>query len=179
MKTRNAPLDTFNKFINKEVFVIGGVKKGYRATLYDISTDTCIIAVHGQPRMTVRRCDVATTLVVFLYTLTISSTYHSYSYGCRLNGAMLEWSDFTSFCEMRRKSYVALPPRSITPPPEKTASSSADRGQSFTWASWSQEDLAETSSQTETTEDPWTVNTHDIAESAQPNPRGMFLLILL
>ncbi|KAG1785181.1 uncharacterized protein HD556DRAFT_1314446 [Suillus plorans] len=54
MKTRNAPLDTFNKFINKEVFVIGGVKKGYRATLNDISTDTCIIAVHGQPRMTVR-----------------------------------------------------------------------------------------------------------------------------
>ncbi|KAG2102325.1 hypothetical protein BD769DRAFT_1393674 [Suillus cothurnatus] len=123
----NAPLNTFNKFINKEVFVIGGIKKGYCATLYNISTDTCIITVHNQPYMTIRCCDVATI-----------------------------------------KSYVTLPPRSITPPPEKTASSSADHGQSFTWASWSQEDLAEMSSETEMTEDPWTINTNDIVELAQP-----------
>ncbi|KAG0698113.1 hypothetical protein DFH29DRAFT_878242 [Suillus ampliporus] len=60
-KMRNADLDAFNNYINKEVFIIGGLKKGFWATLYDLSTDTCTLAVHGQPRMTTSCCDVATS----------------------------------------------------------------------------------------------------------------------
>ncbi|KAG2336096.1 hypothetical protein BDR05DRAFT_1006165 [Suillus weaverae] len=158
MKMRNADLDGFNKFINKEVFVVGGDRKGFRATLYGISTDDCVVAIHGQPRMTIKRCNVATT------------------YGCRLNGAMLEWHDFTAFCEMRRKSYVGPPPRSITPPPEKITP--VESGSSHQWASWSPEVLAAFSSQTDnacpSTEDPWTVNPSDsvaAVEPVEPNPR--------
>ncbi|KAG1721950.1 uncharacterized protein EDB91DRAFT_1088302 [Suillus paluster] len=160
-KTRNADLDAFNKCIKKEVFVIGGPKKGFRATLYDLSADTCTIAVHGQPRMTARRCDVATM------------------YGCRLNGAMLEWNDFTSFCEMRRQSFLPVSLRSVTPPPEKTTPSALDPGSSVPWVTWSPEVLAAMSSQTENagsaTEDPWTFNASDAAdavvETTQPKPR--------
>ncbi|KAG2031209.1 hypothetical protein BDR03DRAFT_1016296 [Suillus americanus] len=88
----NADLDVFNCFIKKEVFVIGGDKKGFWVTLYGLSMDDCVIAVHGQPRMTTKHYNVATT------------------YSCQLNGAMLEWNDFTNFCEMRRGSYLAAPP---------------------------------------------------------------------
>ncbi|KAG2029502.1 hypothetical protein BDR03DRAFT_987713 [Suillus americanus] len=76
---RNADLNAFNCFIKKEVFVIGGNKKGFWATLYGLSMDNCVIAVHGQPCMMIKCYNAATT------------------YGCRLNGAMLEWNNFTSF----------------------------------------------------------------------------------
>jgi hypothetical protein len=52
MKTHNIDLDTFNKYIKKEVFIIGGPKKGFQAMLYGLSMDTCIIAIHGQPHIT-------------------------------------------------------------------------------------------------------------------------------
>lgn len=61
MKTRNVDLDEFKKFINKEVFIIGGEKKGFRATLYALSPDDCVVAVHGLPRMSAKRYNVATT----------------------------------------------------------------------------------------------------------------------
>lgn len=60
MKTRDVDVDDFKKFINKEVFIIGGEKKGFRATLYGLSPDDCVVAVHGQPRMTTKRYNVAT-----------------------------------------------------------------------------------------------------------------------
>jgi hypothetical protein len=61
MKTQNVDLDNFKQFINKEVFIIGGAKKGFQATLYALSPDDCVVAVHGLPRMNAKRCDVATT----------------------------------------------------------------------------------------------------------------------
>jgi hypothetical protein len=51
MKTRNVDLDDFKKIINKEVWIIGGETKGFRATLYGLSPDDCIVTVHGQPQM--------------------------------------------------------------------------------------------------------------------------------
>ncbi|KAG1904974.1 uncharacterized protein F5891DRAFT_976553 [Suillus fuscotomentosus] len=60
MKTHNIDLDVFNKYMKKEVFVIGGPKKGFWAMLYNLSMDTCIIAIHSQPCITVRCSDVAT-----------------------------------------------------------------------------------------------------------------------
>jgi transcription antitermination factor NusG len=68
MKTCNVDLDDFKKFINKEVWIIGGVKKGFRATLYGLSPDDCVVAVHGQPRMIAKRYDVATRYI-FIYLL--------------------------------------------------------------------------------------------------------------
>jgi ribosomal protein L24 len=59
-KIRNAPLDSFRKIINDEVFLIGGDRKGFRATLYSIGMETCVVAVHGQARITVKCKDVAT-----------------------------------------------------------------------------------------------------------------------
>lgn len=59
-KRRNVNLDSFNKFIRQEVFIVGGDLKGYRATLYDLAPDTCTVAVHGRARTTVRRRDVVT-----------------------------------------------------------------------------------------------------------------------
>ncbi|KAG2085237.1 uncharacterized protein F5147DRAFT_782149 [Suillus discolor] len=46
-------------------------------------------------------------------------------YGMRLNGAILEGPEFVSFCEMQKRSYLALPPQSITPPVEQVPSSSS------------------------------------------------------
>ncbi|KAG2740339.1 hypothetical protein P692DRAFT_20753428 [Suillus brevipes Sb2] len=158
MKTRNVDLDDFKKFIGKEVYIIGGEKKGFRATLYGLSPDDCVVAVHGQPRMIAKRYDIAT------------------SFGCRLNGAMLEWGEFTSFCEMRRKSHVAPPLRSITPPPERLAP--VEPGPSTSWTSWSSEAVASAGPQINTessTEDPWVVNPSDnlpVAEPIAVNPRG-------
>jgi hypothetical protein len=50
----------FQKFINKEVFIIRGEKKGFRATLYALSPEDCIIAVHSLPHMNAKRYNVAT-----------------------------------------------------------------------------------------------------------------------
>ncbi|KAG1809890.1 uncharacterized protein HD556DRAFT_1302308 [Suillus plorans] len=48
--------------IGQEVFIVGGELKGYRATLYDISSDTCIIALNGRAHTTLRRHDIVTSL---------------------------------------------------------------------------------------------------------------------
>ncbi|KAG1722154.1 hypothetical protein EDB19DRAFT_1835142 [Suillus lakei] len=47
MKMCNADLNSFNQFISKEVFIIGGSKKGFQAMLYNISSHTCQIALHA------------------------------------------------------------------------------------------------------------------------------------
>jgi ribosomal protein L24 len=60
MKVRNAVSETFNSYVGKEVYVIGGEMKGYRATLYDVRNDSCKVAVHGQRPITLNPCDVAT-----------------------------------------------------------------------------------------------------------------------
>jgi hypothetical protein len=60
IKKRDANLDSFNKVIGQEVFIVGGELKGYRATLYDIASDTCTIVVHGRTRTTLKRHDVVT-----------------------------------------------------------------------------------------------------------------------
>ncbi|KAG1760182.1 hypothetical protein EDD22DRAFT_848660 [Suillus occidentalis] len=59
-KLQNVSLDSFKKEIDQEVFVIGGDWKGYRATLYSLSTETCNIAVHGQQCTTVKLHDIVT-----------------------------------------------------------------------------------------------------------------------
>jgi hypothetical protein len=46
-------------------------------------------------------------------------------YGMRLDGVMLEGPELFSLCEMRRRSYLAPPPRSVTPPVEQVPSSSS------------------------------------------------------
>jgi hypothetical protein len=89
---------------------------------------------------------------------------------------MLEWHEFTSFCEMRRKSHVVPPPQSLTPPPERLVP--VEPGPSSSWTSWSPEDLASAGPQIDarpSTEDPWVVNPSDTqpaAEPTAPNPRG-------
>lgn len=60
----------------------------------------------------------------------------------RLNGAFLEYHDMISFCDMRRKSFLTPPPRSVTPPPELIAPSRIDLDQpaassSSVWTTWS------------------------------------------
>ncbi|KAG2097503.1 uncharacterized protein F5147DRAFT_777951 [Suillus discolor] len=105
VKIRNVSLDTFKSVIGKEVFVIRGQHKGYRATLYDIGREDCSVALHGQKHILLKLPEVAT------------------SYGMRLNSTILERHELVSFCEMRQKSYLKPPPRSITPPPQKMASS--------------------------------------------------------
>ncbi|KAG1791227.1 uncharacterized protein HD556DRAFT_1445493 [Suillus plorans] len=52
---------------------------GYRATLYNIGSEDCTVAIHGQKRTILKRPDVVT------------------SYGMRLNGAILEGNDLVSF----------------------------------------------------------------------------------
>ncbi|KAG1818905.1 hypothetical protein EV424DRAFT_1347487 [Suillus variegatus] len=85
MKLHNANMDSFSHVIGKEVFIIGGNLKGYQATLYNIGSQDCTIAVHGQKCMTLKHPDVVT------------------SYGMRLNGAILKGSDLLSFRDMRQK----------------------------------------------------------------------------
>jgi hypothetical protein len=89
----------------------------------------------------------------------------------RLNGAMLEGHDMLSFCKMRRRSYLAPQPQSVTPPPEKVASSSSasianPTVSQFTWTTWSAsfEDLDMASNPASTLNntaqlDPWAVDT--------------------
>jgi hypothetical protein len=60
VKLCNAPLDLFCKVINDEVFLIGGDRKSFRATLYSIGTENCVVAVHGQACITVKCQDVVT-----------------------------------------------------------------------------------------------------------------------
>ncbi|KAG1744338.1 hypothetical protein EDD22DRAFT_958636 [Suillus occidentalis] len=166
IKVRNASLDSFKKDIGQEVYIIGGDRKGYRATLYSLSSTDCTVALHGQQRTKIQLKDVATR------------------HGMRLNSAILEGPDMLSFCEMRRRSYLAPQPRSITPPPEKVASSLSASianptvsSPTFTWTTWnaSSEDLDTTGNPASTLNtaqlDPWTVDIHDMPEDEMENPR--------
>ncbi|KAG2125176.1 hypothetical protein DEU56DRAFT_916680 [Suillus clintonianus] len=60
IKIRNAGFDTFKKVIGKEVYIIGGYRKGYRATLYNIRADSCTVAVHSEHGITVKLAGIAT-----------------------------------------------------------------------------------------------------------------------
>jgi hypothetical protein len=90
----------------------------------------------------------------------------------RLNGIMLEGTEMLSFCEIRRKSYLAPPPRSVTPPPEKIHSSlsaSTIDKSSSAWTTWtsSSEDIvtagnpSSLSPSQAAAPDPWSVNIND------------------
>ncbi|KAG1759388.1 hypothetical protein EDD22DRAFT_849256 [Suillus occidentalis] len=61
MKIRNASLDTFKDMIGKEVFIIQGQHKGYRAMLYDIGREHCSVALHGQKRILLKHPEVVTS----------------------------------------------------------------------------------------------------------------------
>ncbi|KAG1858586.1 hypothetical protein C8R48DRAFT_775023 [Suillus tomentosus] len=164
-KIRNAFLDSFRNDIGREVFVIGGDRKGYRATLYSLSYETCTVAVYGQQRTTLKLHEVVTR------------------YGMRLNGAMLEGLELASFCEMRKRSYLAPPARSTTPPVEKETNPSSslisitgpNPAPSNVWSTWSASSEAEapdpTSSidPTSSTHDPWTVDAQDTEAEKLPN----------
>ncbi|KAG1843865.1 hypothetical protein C8R48DRAFT_780521 [Suillus tomentosus] len=158
-KIRNAPLDSFRKIINDEVFLIGGDRKGFRATLYSIGMETCVVAVHGQARITVKCKDVATR------------------YGMRLNGVILGTSDLMLLSDLRRRSYLTSPPRRCTtPPPDRvpSASSTSTRtDSSVLWTSWSTnpedinavENPSSIVGPSSSTFDPWTVNEQDIQDN--------------
>ncbi|KAG2129391.1 hypothetical protein BD769DRAFT_1387344 [Suillus cothurnatus] len=107
IKIHNASVDSFKKDIGHEVFIIGSERKGYRGTLSSLSVETCTVAVRGQVIATLKLHDVVTR------------------YGMRLNGVMLQGPELVSFCDMRKRSYLAPPPRSVTPPAEKIPSSSS------------------------------------------------------
>ncbi|KAG1895209.1 uncharacterized protein F5891DRAFT_984416 [Suillus fuscotomentosus] len=152
----DVPIGFVIKVIGQEVFIVGGERKGYRATLYGVGSETCRVAVHGQPRITLSRQDVVT------------------SYGMRLNGAMLEGPDLVSFCNIRRRSYTIIKQhRSIAPPPiQLPASSSTSADSSLpSWTSWTdnQEGTAchESSNITlsSSTFDPWIVNPQDTQDN--------------
>ncbi|KAG2107666.1 uncharacterized protein F5147DRAFT_774113 [Suillus discolor] len=81
-----------------------------------------------------------------------------------------------SFCEMRRRSYLAAQPRSITPPPEKVPSSVAITGTGTStsmWTAWTSSPkdqagnpLPSVNPNSLTTEsNPWTVNANDTLDS--------------
>ncbi|KAG1823064.1 hypothetical protein EV424DRAFT_1346538 [Suillus variegatus] len=159
IKVRNASLDSFKKDIGQEVFIIGGDRKGYQATLYSFTSENCTVAVHGQQRIKIELKDVATR------------------YGMRLNGVMLEGIDMLSFCDMRRRLYLVPQPRSVTPPPEKVPSSSSapiiNPSTSISmWTAWtaSPEDqagnpLPSVNPSSLTAEpNPWTVDTDNILD---------------
>ncbi|KAG2052067.1 hypothetical protein BDR06DRAFT_1058054 [Suillus hirtellus] len=61
-KVHNANFDSFKKEIGQEVFIIGGNRKGYRATLYSVTSETCTVAVHGQQHIKIELKDVATSV---------------------------------------------------------------------------------------------------------------------
>ncbi|KAG1897446.1 uncharacterized protein F5891DRAFT_982629 [Suillus fuscotomentosus] len=142
-----------SNIIGHEVFIVGGDRKGYRATLHDVASDTCTVAVHGQARTTLRRQDVVT------------------SYGMRLNGAILEGPDLISFCDIRRRSYTTtLQHRSITPPPVRLPSSSSGRSLS-SWTSWAADPEGivdhplSSVTPSSSTFDPWIVNPEDTQDN--------------
>ncbi|KAG1899232.1 uncharacterized protein F5891DRAFT_1190036 [Suillus fuscotomentosus] len=126
--------------------------------LYDMGSETCTVAVHGQKRISLKRSHVAT------------------SYGMRLNSAILEKHDLISFCEIRRKSYLKPPPRSVTPPPKKIAPCCSiphpNMQSSSTLGNWSTntEDIdravdyslvVNSTTSSKSTLDPWTVSPED------------------
>ncbi|KAG1830940.1 hypothetical protein DFJ58DRAFT_848376 [Suillus subalutaceus] len=50
------------KTSGKKFFIIGSDRKGYQATLYSFSSETCTVAIHGQQRTTIQLKDVVTSL---------------------------------------------------------------------------------------------------------------------
>ena len=102
----------------------------------------------------------------------------------RLNGAMLEGPELAAFCEMRKRSYLAPPPRSTTPPVEKenvapssvvslTGPSSSPSYACSTWSESSDADKAynptSTANPTSSTHDPWAVDTQDAEAENLPD----------
>ncbi|KAG1891580.1 uncharacterized protein F5891DRAFT_986769 [Suillus fuscotomentosus] len=103
-------------------------------------------------------------------------------YGMRLNGLMLGESDLIAFCDMRKRSYLALQPRRcITPPPVPLAVSSnssnsisaAHNPSSSNWTAWNLTqdidgaNLNDPSSGVDlssSTSDPWTIDAQDIQD---------------
>ncbi|KAG1892882.1 uncharacterized protein F5891DRAFT_986331 [Suillus fuscotomentosus] len=163
MKLSNADLDSLKEIIGQEVFIVGGDRKGFRATLYGLGSDLCTVAVHGQARITLKNQDVVT------------------SYGMRLNGAILEAPDLASFCEMRKRSYLPSPhQRKITPPPERfPPASRTDSSLSSPnmWTTWNTSakgiHIADNPSSSAhpslSTFDPWTLNAQDIQDNIRTN----------
>ncbi|KAG1899890.1 uncharacterized protein F5891DRAFT_980831 [Suillus fuscotomentosus] len=143
MMLRKTSIDEFKSVIGREVFIIGGDLKGYRATLYSVASNTCTVAVHGQ------------------------------SYAMRLNGAIIEGCDLISFCEMRKKSFLTPQRSVTPPPQASVPSSSnlnTDQGPSSSsssgvWAPWSTSAEGNNTAldhssgvNASSTFDPWTAN---------------------
>ncbi|KAG2134235.1 hypothetical protein BD769DRAFT_1385819 [Suillus cothurnatus] len=59
-KIRNTNLDAFHNDTGKEVFIIKGNQKGYRATLYSYNSEHCIVALPGQQRTELKLQNVVT-----------------------------------------------------------------------------------------------------------------------
>ncbi|KAG1718645.1 hypothetical protein EDD22DRAFT_855345, partial [Suillus occidentalis] len=160
-KIHNASLDSFKKDIGHEVFVIGGEWKGYRGTLDSLSVETCTVALCGQVRTTLKLHDVVTR------------------YGMRLNGVMLQGLELVSFCDMRKRSYLAPPPRSVTPPVEhiliSSSVSTTDSSllPSNGWTAWSssvgaEHDLPSSINPSSSSAlQPWSVDVLDIRDSIE------------
>ncbi|KAG1872153.1 hypothetical protein F4604DRAFT_1925747 [Suillus subluteus] len=160
-KILNVSLDSFNKVIGQEVFIVGGERKGFRATLYGIGGENCTVAINGQAHITLKSQDVVT------------------KYGMRLNGVMLGESDLIELCDVRKRSYlVSQPRRCITPPPVPVPSNSsnsigaAHTTPSSNWTTWNLgqgidgvNDLSPSIELSSSTPDPWTVDAQDIQDS--------------
>src|SRR6267154_4452076 len=91
----------------------------------------------------------------------------------RLNGVILEGAALISFCDNWRRSYIALPVRSSTPPPVSSSSStsiSTDPGPSSlavlsAWSAITNDSGVSLSNNPSTPPfDPWTVNAEDIQD---------------
>ncbi|KAG2122206.1 hypothetical protein BD769DRAFT_1746834 [Suillus cothurnatus] len=142
IKVQNTNLSSFKKDIGQEVFVIGGERKGYRGTLHSFTANNCTVALHGQQRMTFELHEVAT------------------KYAMRLTGAMLQGPELVSFCNMRKRSFVSPPPRSVTPPVEMapTGSSTFITGP------------GPSSSNGSSISDPWTIDLNDSIDARIEKP---------
>ncbi|KAG2139300.1 hypothetical protein DEU56DRAFT_912143 [Suillus clintonianus] len=161
MKILNVSSDSFDKVIGQEVFVVGGDRKGFQATLYGIGGENCTVAINGQARTTLKCQNVVT------------------KYGMRLNGLMLGESDLIEFCDLRKRSYVVPQPRRcITPPPDSVPSNSSNSisaaliPSSSNWTCWnlgqdldSANDLSPGIDLSSSTPDPWTIDAQDIQDS--------------
>ncbi|KAG2362079.1 hypothetical protein BDR07DRAFT_1485204 [Suillus spraguei] len=94
----------------------------------------------------------------------------------RLNGAMLQGPELASFCEMKKRSYLAPPPQSTIPPIEKETVPSSllvsltdpSPSPSNVWSTWSASsevdkahDATLSINPTSSTHDPWTVDAQD------------------
>ncbi|KAG2336942.1 hypothetical protein BDR05DRAFT_952975 [Suillus weaverae] len=161
MKILNASLDSFDKVISQEVFMVGGDQKGFQATLYGIGGENCTVAINGQACTTLKCQNIVT------------------KYGMRLNGVMLGESGLIEFCDLRKRSYVVpQPQRCITPPPNSVPSNSSNSistaltPSSSNWTSWnlgqdidSANDLSPGVDLSSLTPDTWTIDAQDIQDS--------------